>query len=192
MALCQKEYYTDAKQGNDSSANGTKEYPFKTLTRALSSLEGNAAIIYLRKEQTFSDLSSKIEISFNLTIRYVVSLQTERIIMTRCWMDEGIPLLPKSYPSILLNSSNISFLVTANLVFDGIHLHKPENVSVSTFINISSNAKLFLKVINLSIQSLWFRNPNLEFWDQQFFFTRTRTFDLRWIWVLSFQGKRSV
>lgn len=68
MSFCRTAYYVDAKIGDDSS-NGSREIPFKTLTYALKYSKDVAAVIYLREAQTFSDLTSKIEIASSIFIK---------------------------------------------------------------------------------------------------------------------------
>jgi hypothetical protein len=59
----------DTEKGNDWSTYGSNTYPWKTLTYAISLSKEVAAIIYVKKDQIFSDLASKMEITNNLTIK---------------------------------------------------------------------------------------------------------------------------
>ena len=68
VGFSETSYYVDANSGIDTSS-GSQESPFKTLTYAISRSENTTALIYLRKAQTFSDLTSMIEVDSNLTIK---------------------------------------------------------------------------------------------------------------------------
>jgi hypothetical protein len=69
VSFCQTEYYVDAEKGNDSPTYGSRTNPWKTLTYAISLSKEVQAIIYLKKDQSFSDLASKMDVTKNLTIK---------------------------------------------------------------------------------------------------------------------------